>query len=178
MIGGEKEKFRNLVHSAAEAIFGQTRVDPSKKILLLDHVLDELSMSKTPVKRRPNSHLSLISTAVCWYQMGLDPYGHLTCQTPPFRLWLGIVENLFCNEELLEESIENALNDKYTQAEDLIFFVSVLGWEQCIQLNSFDGYRERFDDTKAFFHHRLDEAKNFSSKIITYLANQRLEKHS
>ncbi|OMH83916.1 Prephenate dehydrogenase [NADP(+)], partial [Zancudomyces culisetae] len=111
----------------------------------------------------PNSHLSLLATAVCWYQMNIDPYEHLVCQTPPFRLWLGIIEYLFCNDDLLNESINAALNDKYTQAEDLVFFASVLGWEQCINLRSFDGYEKRFNETKEFFQHRLTEARGISS---------------
>ncbi|OLY83441.1 putative prephenate dehydrogenase [NADP(+)] [Smittium mucronatum] len=176
MIGGQKQQFRDLVHAASEAIFEPVRKNPENKILLLDRVLDQISMTDKRVKGVPNSHLSLLATAVCWYKMGVDPYHHLICQTPPFRLWLGIVEYLFCDKDLLEESIETALSDKVTQAEDLMFFVSVLGWEQCIQLNSFDGFKQRFDSTKDFFIGRIDEAKSLASKIINILAEERLEK--
>ncbi|PVU96595.1 hypothetical protein BB561_001058 [Smittium simulii] len=177
MIGGEKKAFKDLVHAASSKIFGKVRADPSLKVLLLDSVLDQLTMSKGERHKIANSHLSLLATAVCWYQMGLDPYHHLIAQTPPFRLWLGIVEYLFCDEQLLESSIDSALNDEHTKAEDLVFFVSVLGWEQCIQLNSFDGFKERFDDTKEFFKDRLVEAKTLSSKIINFLAEERIKKN-
>ncbi|WP_246230160.1 hypothetical protein [Mucilaginibacter humi] len=40
-----------------------------------------------------------------WYHLGVNPYDNLICQTPPFRLRLGIAEYLFKDEELLEESI-------------------------------------------------------------------------
>ncbi|PVV02838.1 hypothetical protein BB560_002694 [Smittium megazygosporum] len=176
MVGGEKTAFRKLVHDASDFIFAKVRNDPSKKVLLLDSVLDQLAMSTSTTRvKNPNSHLSLLATAVCWYQMGLDPYHHLICQTPPFRLWLGIVEYLFCDEELLDQSIEAAVNDDFTKAEDLVFFISVLGWEQCIQLNSFEGFKERFENTREFFIDKIDEAKSLSTKIISYLAEERVK---
>jgi hypothetical protein len=47
-----------------------------------------------------------------------DQYAEI-CQL--FRLWLGIAEYLYRNEELLNESIENAITDNTHVADDLEF---------------------------------------------------------
>ncbi|KAJ2290205.1 prephenate dehydrogenase (NADP(+)), partial [Coemansia sp. RSA 2706] len=121
---------------------------------------------------RPNSHLSLLCAAVCWYRMNMSPYDNLVCQTPPFRMWLGIVEYLFCNQDMLEESIETALEDRYTQAEDLVFYTAVTGWGQCIELGSFEGYQERFEKTAEFLRPKLAEGKDLSTMILKKLTNK------
>ncbi|KAI8322077.1 NAD(P)-binding protein [Martensiomyces pterosporus] len=171
MIGGKREEFRDLVRQAADFIFGKDR--SQKKILLDDDILDQFSLSQVPKEQgKPNSHLSLLSAAVCWYKMSMSPYDNLICQTPPFRMWLGIVEYLFCNEEMLEESIETALEDRYTQAEDLVFYTAVTGWGQCIELGSFEGYRERFERTAEFLSHKLEEGKDLSTMILKKLTDK------
>lgn len=172
MVAGKRQEFRDLVYQSADFIFGKDR--SHKKILLEDDILDSLSLSQVPKEMsRPNSHLSLLSAAVCWYKMQMSPYDNLICQTPPFRMWLGIVEYLFCNEEMLEESITTALEDRYTQAEDLVFFTAVTGWGQCIELASFDGYRERFEKTTEFLAHKLEEGKDLSTMILKKLTDNK-----
>ncbi|KAJ2630831.1 prephenate dehydrogenase (NADP(+)) [Coemansia sp. RSA 1290] len=168
MIAGKHQEFRDLVYCAADFIFGKDR--SHKTILLDDDVLDQLSLSQVPKKEsKPNSHLSLLCAAVCWYKMGMSPYDNLVCQTPPFRMWLGIVEYLFCNQEMLEESITTALEDRYTQAEDLVFYTAVSGWGQCIELGSFEGYQERFEKTAEFLRPKLEEGKDLSTMILKKL---------
>ncbi|KAJ2807610.1 prephenate dehydrogenase (NADP(+)) [Coemansia guatemalensis] len=168
MIAGKRAEFRDLVHRAADFIFGKDR--SHKKILLDDDVLEQLSLSRVPKSQsKPNSHLSLLCAAVSWYKMNMSPYDSLVCQTPPFRMWLGIVEYLFCSHELLEESIETALTDRYTQAEDLVFYTAVTGWGQCIELGSFEGYQERFEATAEFLRPKLEEGKDLSTMILKKL---------
>ncbi|KAJ1954553.1 prephenate dehydrogenase (NADP(+)) [Linderina pennispora] len=168
MVGGRRDEFTKLIYDAADFVFGKDR--SRKAILLDDETLDQLSLAQVPPNEsRPNSHLSLLSAAVCWHKMQMSPYDNLICQTPPFRMWLGIVEYLFCNAEMLKEAIETALDDRYTQAEDLVFYTAVSGWGQCIQLGSFDGYRERFEKSAAFLSHRLEEGKDLSTMILRKL---------
>ncbi|KAJ2815293.1 prephenate dehydrogenase (NADP(+)), partial [Coemansia erecta] len=170
MIAGKRAEFRDLVHRAADFVFGRDR--RHKAILLDDDVLEQLSLAQVPKEQsRPNSHLSLLCAAVCWYKMDMSPYDSLVCQTPPFRMWLGIVEYLFCNHEMLEESIETALEDRYTQAEDLVFYTAVTGWGQCIELGSFEGYQERFEKTAEFLRPKLEEGKDLSTMILKKLTN-------
>ncbi|KAI7827282.1 hypothetical protein BX661DRAFT_193921 [Kickxella alabastrina] len=147
MVAGKKQEFRELVHQAADFIFGKDR--RNKKILLEDDILDQLSLSQVPKEMsRPNSHLSLLSAASA---------------DPPFRMWLGIVEYLFCNEEMLEESIETALEDRYTQAED---------WCSTRQSPDGDSYRARFEKTAAFLSHKLEEGKDLSTMILKKLTDK------
>ncbi|KAJ2166140.1 prephenate dehydrogenase (NADP(+)) [Coemansia sp. RSA 518] len=170
MVAGNRQEFRTLIHDAADFVFGRDR--SHKKIMLDDDVLQQLSLSQVPDEMsRPNSHLSLLSAAVCWYKMRMSPYDNLVCQTPPFRMWLGIVEYLFCDHEMLEQSIETALEDRYTQAEDLVFYTAVTGWGQCIELGSFDGYRERFEKTAEFLRPKLEQGKDLSTMILKKLTN-------
>ncbi|CAB4423273.1 unnamed protein product [Rhizophagus irregularis] len=60
-------------------------------------------------KRKPNSHLSLLAMTDCWYTLEINPYEHMVCQTPLFRLWTGITEYLFRNTDMLEAAIHSAL---------------------------------------------------------------------
>ncbi|KAJ2296652.1 prephenate dehydrogenase (NADP(+)), partial [Coemansia sp. RSA 2611] len=62
MIAGNRTEFRELVHRAADFIFGKDR--SHKTILLDDDVLDQLSLAQVPKEQsRPNSHLSLLCAA-------------------------------------------------------------------------------------------------------------------
>lgn len=98
-----------------------------------------------------------------------SPYDHLICQTPPFRLLLGITEYCFKDKDLLNESIHTACFDKGIRSDDLEFVESVKGWRDVICLKSMDGYEKLFTDTKMYFDHRLEDAKIASDKLIRLL---------
>lgn len=60
-----------------------------EQILLSDNLLDQYSLGNVPKERiKPNSHLSLLAMVDCWYQLRMNPYSHMVCQTPLFRFWL------------------------------------------------------------------------------------------
>lgn len=136
MLGGHREELNARVKAAAKAVFG----DPSKRqeLLLRDDVLDRFSLSQTPQERRPNNHLSLLAIVDCWWKLGVVPYDHMICSTPVhwphsrlispdtdevqiFRIWLGVTEYLFCNEELLDDAIRTAFEDSSHVSDDLEF---------------------------------------------------------
>ncbi|ORX70895.1 hypothetical protein DL89DRAFT_274726 [Linderina pennispora] len=110
MVGGRRDEFTKLIYDrgrlSARPFFSTTET------------LDQLSLAQVPPNEsRPNSHLSLLSAAVCWHKMQMSPYDNLIM--PDARrsaCGLGIVEYLFCNAEMLKEAIETALDDRYTQA--------------------------------------------------------------
>ncbi|KAK9765422.1 prephenate dehydrogenase (NADP(+)) [Basidiobolus ranarum] len=161
----KEEEFTNRVKKAGEYVFG--KADSSKRILLSDDILDRFSLSSVPKeKRKPNSHLSLLAIVDCWHQMKINPYDHMICQTPPFRLWLGITEFCFRNQEFLNDAIRAALYDKEIRAHDLSFYSATLGWAQCIDHGNMDGYRKRFTETAAFFQDRLPDASTISTEMI------------
>lgn len=166
MIQEDEQQFRERIQKAREAVFNGR----NSPVLLDDKVMGEFSLGIQPEQRTPNSHLSLLSMADAWHQAGVNPYGNLICQTPPFRLRLGIVEYLFRNPELLEESIKTALFDKRIRRDDLEFHTAVREWSTIIDNGGVSGYHRQFETTKAFFADRLPEGMKKSGELIKRLS--------
>jgi prephenate dehydrogenase (NADP+) len=165
MIKEEEQEFRERLYRARDFVFHESR----KPILLNDAVMREFSLSGDPGLRKPNSHLSLLSMVDAWYHLGVNPYDNLICQTPPFRLRLGIAEYLFKNDELLEESIMAALYDKTIRGDDLEFHSAVREWCSIIVYGDMKGYKEHFNQVKDFFGDRLDQGREQSAELIRRL---------
>ena len=118
MIQERHQEFRKRIYDAKSFVFGSTSA--TRRILLSDAILDEFSLGTVPeTKRVPNSHLSLLAMADSWHRLGIRPYEHMVCQTPPFRLWLGITEYCFMNSDVLESAIHAALFSKEFRGDDL-----------------------------------------------------------
>jgi prephenate dehydrogenase (NADP+) len=165
MIREEEEAFRDRLYRARDFVFHESR----KPIMLSDKVMKEFSLSDNAHPRKPNSHLSILSMVDAWYHLGVNPYDNLICQTPPFRLRLGIAEYLFKNDELLEESIETALYDKTIRGDDLEFHSAVREWSSIIGYGDMEGYKKHFNDVQAFFKGRLEEGNRQSAELIRRL---------
>jgi prephenate dehydrogenase (NADP+) len=165
MIKEEEAAFRKRLYQARDFIFGQNH----KPVMLDEKVMQEFSLSAGSESRKPNSHLSLLSMVDAWYHLGINPYDNLICQTPPFRLRLGIAEYLFKNEELLEESIHTALFDKTIRGDDLEFHSAVREWSSLIVYGDMEGYKQHFDQVKTFFAGRLDQGRAQSAELIRKL---------
>jgi len=153
MIKEEEAAFRDRLYRARDFVFHESR----KPILFNESVMKEFSLSQNDQHSKPNSHLSILSMVDAWYHLGVNPYDNLICQTPPFRLRLGIAEYLFKNEELLEESIETALYDKTIRGDDLEFHSAVREWSAIIGYGDMEGYKKHFNEVQAFFKDRLEE---------------------
>ena len=166
MIQEDEQQFRGRIQKAREGVFN-SRNSP---VLLDDRVMGDFSLAIQPEQRTPNSHLSLLSMADAWHQAGVNPYDSLICQTPLFRLRLGIVEYLFRNPELLEESIKTALFDKRIRRDDLEFHTAVREWSTVIGNGDVSGYHRQFEATKSFFSDRLLEGKGRSDELIKRLS--------
>ena len=165
MIKEEAAGFRDRLYKARDFVFHESR----KPIMLNDSVMREFSLSQNADHRKPNSHLIFLSMVDAWYHLGVNPYDNLICQTPPFRLRLGIAEYLFKNDELLEESIETALYDKTIRGDDLEFHSAVREWSAIIGYGDMEGYKKHFNEVQAFFADRLDEGKTQSAELIRRL---------
>jgi prephenate dehydrogenase (NADP+) len=165
MIKEEEADFRARLYRARDFVFHESR----KPIMLSDAVMKEFSLSQKPELQKPNSHLSILSMVDAWYHLGVNPYDNLICQTPPFRLRLGIAEYLFKNEDLLEESIETALYDKTIRGDDLEFHSAVREWSAIIGYGDMEGYKKHFNEVQTFFSHRLEEGKAQSAELIRRL---------
>ncbi|KAJ2999082.1 prephenate dehydrogenase (NADP(+)) [Globomyces sp. JEL0801] len=170
MIQEKEEEFRFRVYKARDFVFGKFERHP---ILLSDSLLDQFSLGAIPKdKRMPNSHLSLLAIVDCWQQLKIRPYDHLICQTPPFRLLLGIAEYLFRNEEFLEEAIDASIHSREIRADDCEFYTSAKGWVECIELGSMEAYQKRFESTSIFFRDRMPHASKVSSNMVELIANK------
>lgn len=165
MIQEEEAAFRERLYKARDFVFHESR----KPIMLSDKVMKEFSLSQNHELQKPNSHLSILSMVDAWYHLGVNPYDNLICQTPPFRLRLGIAEYLFKNEELLEESIITALYDKTIRGDDLEFHSAVREWSSIIGYGDMEGYKKHFNDVKVFFEGRLEEGNKQSAELIRRL---------
>ncbi|MGF1924557.1 MAG: prephenate dehydrogenase/arogenate dehydrogenase family protein [Bacteroidia bacterium] len=167
MICEDELGFRNLIESAKTFIFSKQ----SRPLLLNDEVMKEFRFSNSTHPAKVNSHLSILSMVYAWYKMEINPYDSLICQTPPFRLRLGIAEYLFKNDEMLEESIRAALYDKSIRADDLEFHTAVHEWASLIEYGDMKGYKEHFEAAKNFFSERLENGLRQSSEMISRFAD-------
>ncbi|MES2809280.1 MAG: prephenate dehydrogenase [Bacteroidota bacterium] len=168
MIQEDEAAFRERLYRARDFVFHESR----KPIMLNDKVMKEFRLAHNDHKQKPNSHLSILSMVDAWYHLGVNPYDNLICQTPPFRLRLGIAEYLFKDEELLEESILAALYDKSIRGDDLEFHSAVREWSSIIGYGDMEGYKKHFTDVQAFFKDRLQEGNKQSAELIRRLMTE------
>lgn len=168
MIKEEEKELRKRLYQARDFVFHESR----KPILLNDQIMKEFSLSADSSLRKPNSHSSILSMVDAWNKLQVNPYDNLICQTPPFRLRLGIAEYLFKNEDLLEESIETALYDKSIRGDDLEFHSAVRDWSAIINYGDIDGYKLHFNHTQNFFKDRLDYGRQQSAELIRRLMTE------
>lgn len=166
MIQENEQEFRERIMKVREFMFNNN----NPHILLDNKVMGDFSLGISSEQKTPNSHLSLLSMADAWHQSKVNPYHNMACQTPLFRLRLGIVEYLFKNSELLEETIQTALYDKKIRRDDLEFHTAVREWSTIIGNGDTAGYHKHFNDTKNFFASRITEGKRKSDELIGRLS--------
>lgn len=167
MICEDEGDFRKRLQEAKEFVFHGER----DFITLDQEVMGDFKMTADPKHHHPNSHLSLLAMVDAWHKLRINPYENLICQTPPFRLRLGIAEYLFKNEDLLEETIQTALYDKNIRADDLEFHSAVREWASIIEYGDMEGYLSHFNQVKDFFADRLQEGARQSARLIQKLTN-------
>lgn len=166
MICEQEDAFRSRINAATAFVFHGER-----DFITLDaEVMKDFKMAEEGEDHQPNSHLSLLAMVDSWYQMKINPYENLICQTPPFRLRLGIAEYLFKNEALLEETMQTALYDKSIRADDLEFHSAVREWASIIEYGDMEGYISHFNQVKEFFADRLKDGAVQSTKLIEKLS--------
>lgn len=215
MVQQRSEAFEERIEKAKTFVFGG---QASERVLLLsDDLLDEHSLRPHPVHDAgrsspidrvvspvpnnaqqslshclPNSHLSLLAIVDSWFHLGLQPYLHIQlCETPLFRLWLGIAEYLYCSNggTMLRAAVRAAMEEPRIRGDDLQFCLAVQGWAAIICDETMDAvgdmkettqreagfgrYAKRFKDTASFFHDRLAEGKILSQKLIAKMKAKR-----
>jgi prephenate dehydrogenase (NADP+) len=166
MIEENEKKFRKRIYAARDSVFK----DKGETLMLDNKIMSEFSLNQD-FGHKPNSHLSLLAMVDTWHKLGTNPYKSLICQTPPFKLRVGMAEYLFLNEDLLEETISAALYDKSIRGEDLAFHTAVHEWANIVEMGDKESYRKHFEATKAYLADRLDEGRQKSSLLIAKLQN-------
>ncbi|KAM0797183.1 hypothetical protein BDR22DRAFT_892504 [Usnea florida] len=167
MLGGHREELEKRIRSAGEAVFGSEH--GQRDLLLRDDVLDRFSLGKVPKERTPNNHLSLLAMVDCWWKLGIVPYDHMICSTPPFRLWLGVTEYLFSKPQLLAEVIDTAIEDNTFRSDDLEFTFAARGWSDCVSFGDFASYKDRFERISEYFEPRFPEATRVGNEMISVI---------
>ncbi|KAK6207264.1 prephenate dehydrogenase (NADP(+)) [Pestalotiopsis sp. IQ-011] len=178
MLEGKGDELRARVLAAKERVFGGLgggtggyRSDDEP--LLDDETLDQFSLGKKPELLLPNNHLSLLAMVDCWSALGIVPYDHMICSTPIFRMWLGVTESLFRNQERLDEAIRVAVEDTSFRSDDLEFTFAARGWAECVSLGHFETWKERFVATQRFFEPRFAGAIEVGNEMLRVLAKRR-----
>ncbi|GBF59871.1 prephenate dehydrogenase [Trichophyton mentagrophytes] len=164
MLGGHREELTKRIKTARAAVFKSNSA--RQDLLLQDNVLDRFSLSKGGTERMPNNHLSLLAIVDCWWKLGIVPYDHMICSTPLFRLWLGVTEYLFQNEELLDEVIDTAIEDNTFRSDDLEFTFAARAWSECVSFGDFESYRDRFEKIQSYFAPRFPEAVRVGNEMM------------
>ncbi|QQK44606.1 Prephenate dehydrogenase, fungal [Penicillium digitatum] len=165
MIGGQREELKRRVKAAGASVFRPG--SEGQDLLLKDEVLDRFSLSNRPrEKAPPNSHLSLLAIVDCWSKLGIVPYDHMICSTPLFRLWLGVTEYLFRNQDLLDEALDTAIDDNTFRSDDLEFTFAARAWSDCVSFGDFESYRHRFERIAEYFAPRFPEAATLGNEMM------------
>lgn len=172
MLQCQREELKERVYRARDFVFGtpaREAASPSNPPLLEDHILDRFSLGKKPAEKLKNNHLSLLAMVDSWFQLGIEPYEHMICSTPLFRMWLGAAEYLFRKPALLEEALETAVEDTTFRAEDLEFTFAARDWSQRVLLGNMEGYREKFEGIQEYFRPMFDDASKVGNEMIRTL---------
>lgn len=167
MLEEDEKKFRKRIYAARDHVFK----DKGETLMLDDKIMSEFSLSQDK-DHKPNSHLSLLAMVDTWHKLGTNPYKNLVCQTPPFKLRVGMAEYLYMNDDLLEETIQTALFDKSIRGEDLAFHTAVHEWANIVETGDKKSYEQHFEATKRYLSARLDEGRQKSTLLINKLRSQ------
>lgn len=165
MITGNREKYIDKINRAIANVFADKT--PTENLIdeeLMNH--QSLNVTKNPLA---NSHLSLLSMLCTWDKLNINPYKNLICQTPPFRLRVGMVEYLCSNKELLAETMEAALTNLQIRADDLAFHTAVHEWSHIIEAGNEQNYYHLFEKTKNYLAPDLAKGREISGQIISQL---------
>ncbi|KAL9081197.1 MAG: hypothetical protein Q9159_007388 [Coniocarpon cinnabarinum] len=169
MLAGQRTDLESRVHAAGAFVFGthDSPAQPQRKSLLLqDAVLDRFTLGTHPTQKLRNNHLSLLAMVDSWHILRINPFEHMICSTPLFRLWLGAAEYLFRKPSLLQEALDTALEDATFRADDLEFTFAARDWSQRVALGNMEGYRLKFEEVKEYFGGMFEEAGRVGEEMV------------
>ncbi|POY72148.1 hypothetical protein BMF94_4785 [Rhodotorula taiwanensis] len=184
MIQSREDELRERVYAARDFVFGRSgdssSEDSATPILLSDSALDRFAIgnpSPTQPAAPPNSHLALLAMVDSWHQLRIRPFVHLAlAATPVFRFWIGVAEYLFRDEDRLKAAIKaggSAGSEGVAfSSDDAEFVIAARGWSDTVRYGSFDAYKQRFDETRAFFEPQFEESRVANRDMFAFLASE------
>lgn len=165
-VENKKEELTQRLKKAKDFVFGKRE----GLLLLDDSLLEKYSLGKHEPSDGettiPNSHLSLLAIVDSWFQLGINPYDHMICSTPLFRIFLGVSEYLFMKPGLLEQTIDAAIYVEAFRADDLEFVIAARSWSSIVSFGSFELYKKQFEEVQDFFRPMLPEANAIGNEMI------------
>ncbi|ADQ16936.1 Prephenate dehydrogenase (NADP(+)) [Leadbetterella byssophila DSM 17132] len=167
MITENKNALASRVLKARDKVFGERKAP----YMLDDKLMREYTLNPGS-NHKPNSHLSLLTMVCTWADLGIDPYKNMVCQTPPFRLRVGLAEYLFTNPDLLEESLKTAVKNKDYLIDDLAYHTAVHEWTNILELGDKKAYEKQFLATSNFLGDRLEEGRDKSTHLLNRLIHE------
>ncbi|AMD19637.1 HCL514Cp [Eremothecium sinecaudum] len=169
---GNEQALKERLQKAKDFIFSKHE----GPLMLQDVMLEKHTIAKydktDDVDVLPNSHLSLLAIADSWYHLGINPYDHMICSTPLFRIFLGVTEYLFLKPGLLEKTIDATFSDKSFRADDLEFVGAVGTWSQLVTFGDYDLYRQQFEEVQQFFQPMFEEATKIGNEMISVIQSK------
>lgn len=101
----------------------------------------------------------------------------LPCRNTPllFRLFLGVTEHPFF-PSVLRASVHPGLYDTWHRADDLEFIITARGWSQAVSFGSFEVYKRRFTQTRAFLESRFEEEVKVGSEVIKAVMETKVQR--
>lgn len=175
-VDNRKKELIERLMKAKEFVFG----NHTGLLLLDDSLLEGHSLSdKDPNIEHaiPNSHLSLLAIVDSWYQLGINPYDHMICSTPLFRIFLGVSEYLFLTPNLLLQTIDAAIADRAFRRDDLEFVVAARKWSSLVSYESFDLYEKEFESVRKFFEPMFPQATEIGNQMIKTILQHSKDKN-
>ncbi|CCH61456.1 hypothetical protein TBLA_0E04010 [Henningerozyma blattae CBS 6284] len=180
MLDKKNQELTDRLLKAKEFVFNSPSSISHSKLLLDDSILEKFSLSTIHDDRaknmaeymgdedmiRPNSHLSLLAIVDSWYQLGINPYDHMICSTPLFRIFLGVSEYLFLKNDLFSATIDAAINDHSFRRDDLEFVLAAREWSTIVTFENFNLYKKQFELVQDFFKPMLPEANKIGNDMI------------
>ncbi|SCU84718.1 LADA_0D03378g1_1 [Lachancea dasiensis] len=165
-VQNRKDELTRRLSAARKFVFGKQE----RPLLLDDSILEKYSLSQHEPqegeKTLPNSHLSLLAIVDSWHQLQINPYDHIICSTPLFRIFLGVTEYLFMTPDLLATTIDAAINGDAFRADDLEFVIAARSWSTIVSFESYDLYKRQFEEVQEFFKPMLPEANVIGNEMI------------
>jgi prephenate dehydrogenase (NADP+) len=141
----------------------------AKQPLLDEQCLNQYKLGTGDIHAKANSHLSLLAMALTWREFGVRPFSQYLSQTPPYKIRLGLVEYLFRNEALLQQSVQALVQDNSIRKDDEAFRESVQQWTSYIENKQAREFEQLFTEVKTYFNDRLGQAKQKSDELISFL---------